>query len=64
MLWIIVFVVVIVLVGGFWIGNTIRWTRRNGQLGRKSPLSWKPSSYESKPAEEHEADREQERGEG
>jgi hypothetical protein len=57
MTWVIVFVVVVVVIGTVWIGNTVRWTRRTGQLKRKSPLDWGPGNYESKPAAEHAADR-------
>ena len=36
-IWIVVAVVAIAAVYGVWIGNTVRWTRRNGNLARRSP---------------------------
>ena len=33
----IVFIAVVVVLLGIWIGNTVRWTRRNGTLARRSP---------------------------
>lgn len=35
--WTIVFVIVVVVILAVWIGNTIRYTRANNNLGRKSP---------------------------
>jgi len=49
MVWVIVFIVGVVLIGGFWIGNTIRWTKQNNNLKRQSPLNWSPDNYESRP---------------
>jgi len=37
MTWVIVFIVLAVLIVGFWIANTVRWTKQNGTLQRKSP---------------------------
>ncbi|WP_336027231.1 hypothetical protein [Geodermatophilus sp. FMUSA9-8] len=36
-IWIVVAVVAIAAVYGVWIGNTVRWTKRNGNLARRSP---------------------------
>ncbi|WP_299960154.1 hypothetical protein [uncultured Modestobacter sp.] len=62
MTWTIVGLVLIVIILAVWIGNTVWWTKRNGTLKRKSPLSWAPENYESKPAVEHDRDRLDERG--
>lgn len=37
MTWVIVAIVVIAVVAIVWIGNTVWWTKRNGNLARKSP---------------------------
>jgi hypothetical protein len=37
MTWVIVAIVVIVVVAAVWIGNTVWWTRRHGNLARRSP---------------------------
>ena len=36
-IWIVVSVVAIAAVYGVWIANTVRWTRRHGNLARRSP---------------------------
>lgn len=38
--WTIVFIVVAAVLIAVWIGNTIRWTKQNNTLGRKSPGLW------------------------
>ncbi|WP_299951436.1 hypothetical protein [uncultured Modestobacter sp.] len=42
MTWIIVFTVLVVIIAAVWIGNTIRWTRQNNMLARKSPRLFDP----------------------
>jgi hypothetical protein len=37
MTWVIVAIVVIAVVAAVWIGNTVRWTKRNDNLARRSP---------------------------
>lgn len=37
MTWVIVAIVVIVVVAAVWIGNTVWWTKRHGNLARRSP---------------------------
>jgi hypothetical protein len=39
-IWIVVAVVAIAAVYGLWIGNTVRWTSRNGNLRRRSPKAF------------------------
>jgi uncharacterized membrane protein len=35
--WIVVAVVVLAVIAAVWIGNTVRWTKRNNNLARRSP---------------------------
>jgi len=37
MVWVIVAIVVIAVIAIVWIGNTVWWTKRNGNLARTSP---------------------------
>ena len=37
LVWIIVIVAIIALIGGWWIWNTVRWTKSNNTLRRVSP---------------------------
>ncbi|MGR7026895.1 hypothetical protein [Geodermatophilus sp. URMC 62] len=39
-IWIVVAVVAIAAVYGVWIGNTVRWTKRNDNLRRRSPRAF------------------------
>ena len=37
MTWVIVAIVVIAVIAVVWIGNTVWWTKRHGNLARRSP---------------------------
>lgn len=38
--WIVVFVVAVVLIGGFWIGNSVRLAKKNKNWERRSPTAF------------------------
>lgn len=38
--WIVVFIVIVVAIAALWIGNTVRWTKRNRNLERRSPKTF------------------------
>ncbi|MCO7219058.1 hypothetical protein [Klenkia sp. PcliD-1-E] len=42
--WAVVFFAVVAVVAAVWIGNTIRWTRANGNLARRSEPALGPGA--------------------